>query len=110
MIRPTGAHPPPIEKRDTHMTSPTPAPRTQGISPKVVAAAVVAFALAVLVPAAEALIEYVTRDPQLLDGIPAWLRVGVLAALVALGTLLAAYHARPGVVVTPDLHGRHSDL
>ena len=85
------------------MTSPMPQPYTQGWSPKAVVAAVVAFALAVLLPAAEALIEYVTSNPELLDAIPEWLRVGVQAALVALGTLLAAVRARPGVVVTPGL-------
>lgn len=80
------------------MTSPLAPMQTTGLSPKAVAAAVVAFLLTVLVPAATAIIENVVANPQLLDAVPAWLRVGVLAALVALGTLLAAYRARPGVV------------
>lgn len=88
------------------MTSPLSAPRTDGLSPKAVLAAVAAFVLAVVLPAAEAVIENVTANPELLAAIPAWLRVGVLAALVALGTLLAAYRARPGVVVTAGLRER----
>lgn len=92
------------------MTSPLPTPRTEGWSPKAVAAAVVAFALSILLPAAEAVIANVVGHPELLDAVPAWLRVGVLAALVALGTLLAAYRARPGVVVTPDTQRRSHGL
>jgi hypothetical protein len=84
------------------MTSPLPAPRTVGWSPKAVVASLVALALSVLLPAAEAAIEHVTNNPELLGGLAGWVRTGVLAALVALGTLLAAYRARPGVVVTQD--------
>lgn len=92
------------------MTSPLSEPTTQGLSPKAVVGAVVAFLLAVLLPAAEAILEGVTRNPELLSAIPAWLRVGVLAALVALGTLLAAYRARPGVVVTPRISRGYGDI
>lgn len=81
------------------MTSPTPPLRTDGLSPKAVVAAVVAFLLTVLLPAAAAVIQNLTDNPQLFAGLPGWLQAGIAAALVALGTLVAAYQARPGTLV-----------
>jgi hypothetical protein len=92
------------------MTSPLPEPVTQGWSPKAVVAAVVAFAVSVLVPAAAAVIEHLTANPQLFESLPGWAQAGVHAALVALSALVAARLARPGVVVTPDLSRGSGDL
>ncbi len=80
------------------MTSPLPPLQTEGWSPKAVVASLTALALSVLVPAAAAVIEHLAANPGLFSAWPAPVQVGVSAALVALGTLLAAYRARPGVV------------
>jgi hypothetical protein len=92
------------------MTSPTPQPRTVGWSPKAVWATVAAFAVSVLVPGALATIEYVSANPDLLSGLPPWARVGALGVLVALGTLLAARKASPGVVTTEPAARRGTDV
>lgn len=88
------------------MTSPLSNPVTFGWSPKAVVGSLVAFLLAIGLPALSAVVENLTANPQLLDAVPAWLRVGVLAALVALGTLLGAYRASPGVVGERSAQGR----
>jgi hypothetical protein len=81
------------------MTSPIPPLVTDGWSPKAVVASLTAFLLAVLLPAGAAVIEHLVANPAVFSAWPAPVQVGVTAALVSLGTLLAAYRARPGVVV-----------
>jgi hypothetical protein len=92
------------------MTSPTPPPRTDGWSPKTVWATLAALVLSVLVPAAVAVVEHLTANPDLLAGLPPWARVIALAVLVALGTALSAYRASPGTVTTEPLPRRGTDV
>ena len=75
--------------------------RTIGISPKALWGTVTALALTLGVPALEALVGYLTDNPDLLAALPWWVRVPLMAVVVAAGTALAAAKASPGVVV-PD--------
>lgn len=92
------------------MTSPLPPLKTEGWSPKTLAAGAVAFALSVLVPAAAAVVESLTDNPQLFEAWPIPVRAGVSAALVAMGTLLAAFLAGPGAVVPVDAERGYRDV
>lgn len=82
----------------------TPELRTDGISPKAVAATLVAFVLPFLIDAGAAAVKALTDNPAVFDGLPAWLRLVATAVLSALGVALAAYRARPGAITV----GRHA--
>lgn len=92
------------------MTSPLPPLKTEGWSPKTLAATGVAFLLSVLVPTAAAVVESLAGNPQLFDAWPIPVRAGASAALVALGTLLAAFLASPGAVVPVDAERGYRDV
>lgn len=92
------------------MTSPLPPLKTEGWSPKALAATGIAFLLSVLVPTVAAVVESLTDNPELFAGWSPIARVAVSAALVALGTALAAFLAGPGAVVPVDAERGYRDV
>jgi hypothetical protein len=78
--------------------APVPVVRTEGISPKAIAATAWAFLAPLLLVGADALVAYLVDNPLVLAALPLVVQVPILAMLAALGAALAAYRAGPGVV------------
>lgn len=76
-----------------------PVPTTLGYSPKAVWATLVALALPVLVPALGALADTLLGRPELWEALPPVVRILIVGALTGLSVAVAAYRARPGIVV-----------
>jgi hypothetical protein len=71
---------------------------TEGISPKTIAAGVVAFLAPLLLTAADALLAHLIGNPSLFAALPTVVQVPLLAFLGGLSAAVAAYRARPGAV------------
>lgn len=74
-------------------------PRTVGWSPKALWAAATAAVLPFLLQGAAALLELLTANPALLDGLPEPVKWGISVIVTGLGVLYAARKAGPGNVV-----------
>jgi hypothetical protein len=72
---------------------------TEGLSPKLYAATVWAFLAPMLLVTASALLEYLIANPTLFSALPPVVQVPIVAFLGALGAAVAAYRAKPGLLV-----------
>jgi hypothetical protein len=84
----------------------TPELRTDGISPKAAVATLVALVAPLLIQAGASVVEWLTANPAVFDGLPAWLRFAIATVLTALGVALAAYRARPGAITLASARRR----
>jgi hypothetical protein len=76
--------------------------RTDGLSPKMIAAGVWAFLAPLLMAGGDALLGYLLDHPAVFAALPELVQVPILAILAALAASVAAAKARPGKVV-PDV-------
>ncbi len=82
----------------------TPKLTTEGISPKAALATLAALVLPLLLDAAAKAVAWLTDNPAVFEGLPAWLRLVAQALLTAAGVALVAYRAQPGRITV----GRHA--
>lgn len=72
---------------------------TVGVSPKALAATVAPILLGVILSGGFALLDWLLGNPEVLAALPVPVQILAVAALSSLAASLAAYRARPGVVL-----------